>query len=858
MLERPLSAVASFASCKTRLARRGRSDETTGATLPANDHKVQPHPADSPAPVKPTANRFVYASGARPLAGYTIKRGVGQGGFGEIYYATSDAGKDVALKLIRRNLDVELRGIHQCLNLKHPNLLALYDIRQDDNGDTWVVMEYVADPSLDVVLGQHSNGMTADEALYWIDGIGAGVAYLHDRGIVHRDLKPANIFIDEGLVKVGDYGLSKYISCSRRSGHTESVGTVHYMAPEVANGRYGKEIDVYAMGVILYELLTGRVPFEGESIGEVLMKHLTAVPDVSMIAEPYRGVIAKALEKDPEKRYRSAAEMLAALPPCPAGIRFDRSLLRAPVDVNDAESEKANRVPSDDGIVRAGAVKDTGDDPVTRTLRATGQKIRRAWNEDRNTRSSRIVRVLTVYAAIGVAVLSPVLIPLMAVLALLYGLHRLVWNVGGMSPEEAAKKRRQIKKAARIVLILGLLIWQYGMLAIPWSATSRDFNGHAVYCYEREGSDMWFAVFAPTAIIILLFVAKWLVSWVDRHELEKSWTGFKIFVVFVLLIWQYGMLAIPWTVYSHGYYRQGATTYYYEHCGAEMWFAVFAPTVILLLLLLAKRLAGSWEGKRPARSWAEKATIVAVPSAPELAKAVEEPVVTPVAAARVLPRWYERSAPAMILKSPRERVTELLGSLLGSALVAALMAGALTLLEANMSSTSRARPEEFGWLWLVGIVGAWAVLIPSKLWEGHRGDPMHRRLIMTIVGMGLGLVAFEISDLLMIALRQRVEVHNLPKYDMPSTFFSVDGQPLPMAYMACFGTLFLVMPWWRQADPLRRTRLKLWMLFLSALVAFIAAQVWQFPQPWLPMAAATISVAVQLASPWCHPSRRRQ
>ena len=125
------------------------------------------------------------------------------------------------------------------------------------------------------------------------------MAYLHDRGIVHRDLKPGNIFCDEGMVKVGDYGLSKFISCSRRSGHTESIGTVHYMAPEVANGRYGKEIDVYALGVILYEMLTGRVPFEGESVGEVLMKHLTAKPDVSMLAEPYRGVVGQGVGEGP-------------------------------------------------------------------------------------------------------------------------------------------------------------------------------------------------------------------------------------------------------------------------------------------------------------------------------------------------------------------------------------------------------------------------------------------------------------------------------------------------------------------------------------------------------------------------------
>ena len=87
--------------------------------------------------------RFVYPGGSRPLEGYTIKRGVGHGGFGEIYYAVSDAGKEVALKLIRRNLEVELRGIRHCLNLKHPNLVSLFDIRQDNRGDTWVVMEYV-------------------------------------------------------------------------------------------------------------------------------------------------------------------------------------------------------------------------------------------------------------------------------------------------------------------------------------------------------------------------------------------------------------------------------------------------------------------------------------------------------------------------------------------------------------------------------------------------------------------------------------------------------------------------------------------------------------------------------------------
>src|SRR4051812_45769758 len=96
------------------------------------------------APARGGVMKFQYPSGSRPLEGFAIKRGIGRGGFGEVYFATSDAGKELALKHIERNLEVELRGVRQCLNLKHPNLIDLYDIKYDDLGDAWVVMEYVA------------------------------------------------------------------------------------------------------------------------------------------------------------------------------------------------------------------------------------------------------------------------------------------------------------------------------------------------------------------------------------------------------------------------------------------------------------------------------------------------------------------------------------------------------------------------------------------------------------------------------------------------------------------------------------------------------------------------------------------
>ncbi len=260
--------------------------------------------------------KFSYPSGSKPLDGYTIKRGIGIGGFGEVYFALSDAGKEVALKKIQRNLDVELRGVRQCLNLKHVNLISLWDIRTNDHGESWVVMEYVPGPSLRDVVEDHPNGMPDDIIKSWFVSTASGCAYLHEHGIVHRDLKPGNIFCDEDeqVIKIGDYGLSKFISCSRRSGQTESVGTFHYMAPEIGKGVYGKEIDIYALGIILYEMLTGDVPFEGESTQEIIMKHLTADPDVDHAPAGFRAVIRKALRKDPELRYSSVPEMLADMP----------------------------------------------------------------------------------------------------------------------------------------------------------------------------------------------------------------------------------------------------------------------------------------------------------------------------------------------------------------------------------------------------------------------------------------------------------------------------------------------------------------------------------------------------------------
>ena len=252
---------------------------------------------------------FRYEPESKPLEGYTIKRAIQRGGFGEVYYALSDGGKEVALKLLQDNADVELRGIAQCLNLKHSNLLSIFDVKESAAGEQFVVMEYVAGRTLGEVITEKPNGIDHEHVEEMLTQICAGAEYLHERGIVHRDLKPANIYLENGVIKIGDVGLAKFISESRRSAQTQSVGTVYYMAPEIAHGRYGKEVDVYAIGVMLYELLTGNVPFDGESTGEILMKQLSAEPDLSTLPQAVRPVLERALAKDPEKRTHSAAQL---------------------------------------------------------------------------------------------------------------------------------------------------------------------------------------------------------------------------------------------------------------------------------------------------------------------------------------------------------------------------------------------------------------------------------------------------------------------------------------------------------------------------------------------------------------------
>ena len=252
------------------------------------------------------------------VPGYEVVNKLGGGVFGMVYKARKESiGKDYAIKFLKVDDEVvrdavvrELESVRFFAQVDHPNLVSIEDKGEVD-GIPYIIMSYAGDDTLRKRLD--GGRFTRDEALRYFIQAARGVQALHERSLVHFDLKPANIFLKGDIARVGDYGLSKLVTESRNS-LSFGRGTPYYMAPEMLQRRGDQQSDIYSLGVILYECLTGDVPFKGDSEWEVLKKHETAAvsfPDG--MGDTERRVIARCLAKLPEERFSSVAEILHAL-----------------------------------------------------------------------------------------------------------------------------------------------------------------------------------------------------------------------------------------------------------------------------------------------------------------------------------------------------------------------------------------------------------------------------------------------------------------------------------------------------------------------------------------------------------------
>ena len=256
---------------------------------------------------------------------YEILERIGTGGMAVVYQAKCHRlNRLVAVKILksdlaqdedfRRRFNAEAAAVAQ---LSHPNIVSVYDVSR--GGDTeYIVMELIDGITLKQYMEKRGQ-LNWREALHFITQIMKALSHAHSRGIIHRDIKPQNIMVlRDGSVKVADFG----IACLANSANTltqEALGSVHYMSPEQARGdRTDARSDIYSAGVVLYEMLTGRLPFEGDNAVSVAIQHLSSVPlsprEINPdVPEALELICMKAMASDLEKRYASADEMLADL-----------------------------------------------------------------------------------------------------------------------------------------------------------------------------------------------------------------------------------------------------------------------------------------------------------------------------------------------------------------------------------------------------------------------------------------------------------------------------------------------------------------------------------------------------------------
>ena len=266
------------------------------------------------------------------LGQYRIVEQIGLGGMATVYKAYQPSlDRYVAIKVLPAYYAHEpgfaerfTREAKAVAKLTHPHVLPIYDFGQED-GLSYIVMQYVDAGTLKDMLGRPLSLMTATDV---IEQIADALDYAHEQGIIHRDVKPSNVLMDRGRwALLSDFGLAKMVEGSvQLTGSGVGVGTPAYMAPEQGQGlKVDRRADIYSLGIILYEMVTGRVPFEAETPMAIVVKHITEPLPMPRkmnpeLPESVERVIMKALAKRPDDRYETAGKMAAALRKAVAGI----------------------------------------------------------------------------------------------------------------------------------------------------------------------------------------------------------------------------------------------------------------------------------------------------------------------------------------------------------------------------------------------------------------------------------------------------------------------------------------------------------------------------------------------------------
>ncbi len=278
---------------------------------------------------------------------YELNHLIARGGMAEVYRAHDRLlDRPVALKVLFPELSVDRsfverfrREAQAAANLSHPNIVPVFDWGED-SGAYFIVMEFIDGRPLSSIL-KTAGPLSADRAADIGSHVAAALGYAHKHGVIHRDVKPGNVLItDEGQVKVTDFGIARAINTEESLTQTGAVmGTATYFSPEQAEGiGVDPRSDIYSLGVVLFEMVTGRAPFLGDTPVAVASKHVRDIPPVpreinASIPPTFEAIILKSMAKDPDHRYATAEELRADL------LRFNEG--RSVLAMNDPTAMQA-------------------------------------------------------------------------------------------------------------------------------------------------------------------------------------------------------------------------------------------------------------------------------------------------------------------------------------------------------------------------------------------------------------------------------------------------------------------------------------------------------------------------------------
>jgi len=376
---------------------------------------------------------------------YQIIKSIGEGGMANVYLAYDTIlDRNVAVKVLRGDLATDEKFVRRfqrealsASSLSHPNIVEVYDVGEDNN-QYYIVMEYIEGKHLKELLKKRGK-LTLSEVIDIMLQITDGMSVAHDAYIIHRDIKPQNIMIQEnGVVKITDFGIAMAMNATQLTQTNSVMGSVHYLPPEQANGKGSTlQSDIYSMGILMYELLTGKLPYKGDNAVEIALKHLKeSLPsikeDLPDLPQSIENIIIRASSKNPKNRYADAREMHEDLLTCLDDSRKNEPKITLEYPENIDESSKSKKSISskkEEKVLEKEIKKESGEEPIAKQI----------TKSDLKKQNKFLIVLAAIFTGLVVIITSVVLL----IPALTKQKELIIPDVAGLTEEEAMKKLQE-------------------------------------------------------------------------------------------------------------------------------------------------------------------------------------------------------------------------------------------------------------------------------------------------------------------------------------------------------------------------------------------------------------------------------